>query len=48
MKKLAFLAFAGVLSLGLGSCTNDEGDTEFDVLTPTEEQQQKAPQHQAD
>lgn len=47
MKKLALLALVGALSLGLGSCTNDEGDTEFDVLTPTEEQQQKAPQQQA-
>ncbi len=32
---LVSLIFAG---FALGSCTNDEGETEFDVLTPDEEE----------
>ncbi len=40
MKKLGILLILG-LSLGmLASCTNDESDTEFDTLTPAEEEQQ--------
>ena len=31
---LVSLVFAGC---ALGSCTNDEGETEFEVLTPEEE-----------
>lgn len=32
---LVSLIFAG---FAVGSCTNDEGDTEFEVLTPDEEE----------
>ena len=31
---LVSLVFAG---FALGSCTNDEGETEFEILTPEEE-----------
>ncbi|MEM0932813.1 MAG: hypothetical protein AAF575_03685 [Bacteroidota bacterium] len=32
---LISLVFAG---FALGSCTNDEGETEFDIITPDEEE----------
>ena len=40
MKKIAFALLAILLAGALHSCTNDEGDTEFDVVTPNEQQQQ--------
>lgn len=40
MKRIALLMLAGWLSFGLGSCTNDEGDPELEILTPVEENQQ--------
>ncbi len=42
MKKLAYALLAIVLVGTLNSCTNDESDTEFDTLTPNEQQQQTA------
>lgn len=42
MKKLAFGLVAVLLAGFLSSCTNDETDSEFETLNPTEEQQQTA------
>ena len=41
--KEVVLGLLGLMLAGaLHSCTNDEGDTEFDTLTPNVEQQQAA------
>lgn len=40
MKKTGKLLALGFLLFGLNACTNDEGDPEFDILTPTEETEQ--------
>ena len=38
MKKPQWILFLLVLGLSI-SCTNDEGDTDFEVLNPTEEEE---------
>lgn len=43
MKKTGILLTLGFLLIGLNACTNDEGDPEFDILTPTEETEQVDP-----
>jgi len=42
MKKVVLGLLGLMLAGALHSCTNDEGDTEFDTLTPNVEQQQAA------
>jgi len=42
MKKVAYGLLAVLMAGALNSCTNDETDTEFDTLTPNEQQQQTA------
>lgn len=42
MKKIAFTLLAVLLAGAFNGCTNDEADTEFDTLTPAEQQQQTA------
>ena len=40
MKKFGMVLMLTLLTGVLQSCTNDEGDPEFDTLTPNEEQTQ--------
>ncbi len=42
MKKIAFGLLAVLLAGFLNSCTNDETDSEFETLNPSEQQQQTA------
>ena len=41
MKNFGMCLLAAVLVASACSCTNDETDTEFDTLTPNEEQTQQ-------
>ncbi len=42
MKKLKWIVFIFALGFSI-SCTNDEGDTDLDVINPTEEEQGSLP-----
>ena len=42
MKKIGMYAIGALLSLGMAACTNDEGDPEFEILNPGEDETQKA------
>ncbi|SFR53539.1 hypothetical protein SAMN04490243_2718 [Robiginitalea myxolifaciens] len=37
MKRFAMLFVLGISLMGTTSCTNDEGDPEFEILNPEEE-----------
>ncbi|WP_158211919.1 hypothetical protein [Robiginitalea sediminis] len=39
MKKIGLLLLTALLCAGITGCTNDEGEPEFEILTPEEEQQ---------
>ena len=41
MKTIITIAILLLTITGMGSCTNKEGDTEFETLTPEEPSQQK-------
>ena len=42
MKKIGLLLVAALMCTGVTACTNDEGEPEFEILTPEEEQQAAA------
>ena len=42
MKKLKWIVFIFAFGFSI-SCTNDEGDTDLDVINPTEEEQGSLP-----
>ena len=43
MKRIGLLLMAGFLAIGTVACTNDEGDPEFEILNPQEEDQVEDP-----
>lgn len=40
---ITYLLLALLSAMALGSCTNDEGGEDLDVITPTEKQEQAPP-----
>jgi hypothetical protein len=43
MKKLVFTILIFVAIIAMGACTNKEGDTDLDIITPVDSTQGKAP-----